>query len=62
MWKKLIPNTLYSIGIILSAIYGYEYGIVKQQYGFLISALLIIAIFVFLKINILKQIKNTQRP
>jgi tetrahydromethanopterin S-methyltransferase subunit C len=62
MWKKMIPNTLYTIGIIICVIYGYEYGIMKHQYGLLVSALLIIAVLVWLKINILKQIKNMQRP
>lgn len=62
MWKKMIPNTLYSIGIIICAIYGYQYGIVQKQYAFLFGAVLIIAVLVYLKINILKEIKNTQRP
>jgi hypothetical protein len=61
MWKKLIPNTLYTLGIVICLIYGYEYGIEKQQYVFLCGAILLIAIFVVLKIRILKEIKNTQK-
>jgi len=61
MWKKLIPNTLYTVGIVICAIYGYEYGIQQGQYGFLFGAVLLIAIFVILKIRILKEVKNAQK-
>jgi uncharacterized membrane protein len=61
MWKKLIPNTLYTVGIVVCAIYGYQYGILQGQYGFLFGAVLLIAIFVILKIKILKEIKNAQK-
>jgi len=61
MWKKMIPNTLYTIGILIALITGYQYGIVQHQYGFLAGAIVIIAIFIVLKIRILKEIKNTQR-
>ena len=59
MWKKAIPNTLYTIGIIICIITGYQYGIVQKQYGYIFGAAVLIAIFVFLKIKILKEIKNT---
>jgi hypothetical protein len=62
MWKKMLPNTLYTIGIMLCLISGYQYGIEQKQYGFLLGAIILIAIFVYLKIRILKQIKNTQKP
>ncbi|HEY8783062.1 MAG TPA: DUF6358 family protein [Mucilaginibacter sp.] len=61
MWKKVIPNTLYTIGIVVCLIYGYTYGIEQGQYVFLFGAILLIAIFVMLKIKILKEIKNTQK-
>jgi high-affinity Fe2+/Pb2+ permease len=59
MWKKAIPNVLYSVGIFLCIIIGYEYGIEQKQYGILFGAVVLIAIFIFLKIKILKEIKNT---
>jgi hypothetical protein len=59
MWKKAIPNTLYTVGIVVCIIYGYQYGIEQGRYGFLFGAIVLIAIFVFLKIKILKEIKNT---
>jgi len=40
MWKKIIPNTLYTVGIMLCAIAGYQYGIQQKQYGFLLGAIL----------------------
>ena len=62
MGKKLLLNTLYTLGIVISIIVGFEYGIQQQQYGILSGAVLIIAIFIVLKIRILKDIKNTQKP
>jgi hypothetical protein len=59
MWKKAIPNVLYSVGIFVCIIIGYEYGIGQKQYGILFGAVVLIAIFIFLKIKILKEIKNT---
>ncbi|WP_428327518.1 DUF6358 family protein [Mucilaginibacter sp.] len=61
MWKKVLPNVLYNIGIFLCLITGYQYGIVQKQYGFLFGALVMIAIFIVLKIRILKDIKNNYK-
>ena len=62
MWKKVLPNVLYNIGIFICLITGYQYGIVQKQYGYLFGAAILIAIFVVLKIRILKDIKKTQKP
>ena len=62
MGKKLLLNTLYTLGIVVCIISGYEYGVQQKQYGILLGAALIIAIFIVLKIRILKEIKNTQKP
>ena len=59
MWKKALPNTLYTVGIVVCLVYGYQKGIQKGNYVFLAGAVLLIAIFVYLKIKILKDIKNT---
>ena len=61
MWKKVIPNVLYNIGIFICLIIGYQYGIVQNHPMYIVSAVLIIAIFVMLKIKILREIKNTQK-
>jgi len=61
MWKKVIPNTLYTIGIVVCVVYGYQIGIERGNYVFLVCAIILIGIFIMLKINILKQIKNTQK-
>jgi hypothetical protein len=61
MALKLFLNTFYTVGIVLSIIAGYQYGIVQNHPGYIVSAALIIAIFVYLKIRLLKEIKNTQK-
>jgi len=61
MWKKVIPNVLYNIGIFLCLIFGYQYCIEQKHYLFLIPAALIIAIFIYLKIRILKEVRNPQK-
>ncbi|HWZ02773.1 MAG TPA: DUF6358 family protein [Mucilaginibacter sp.] len=59
MWKKAIPNTLYTVAIVVCLVWGYQYGIEGHNYVFLGGAVILIAIFVYLKIKILKDIKNT---
>ncbi|HEY4325959.1 MAG TPA: DUF6358 family protein [Mucilaginibacter sp.] len=62
MWKKVLPNVLYNIGIFLCLILGYQYGIEQKQYGFLFGAILLLAIFIVLKIRLYKEIKKAQKP
>jgi hypothetical protein len=62
MALKLFLNTFYTVGIILCAIGAYEYGIKQGHIGLIVSAALIIAIFVYLKVRILKEIRKTQKP
>jgi hypothetical protein len=59
MWKKAIPNTLYTIAIVLCLIFGYQDGWEKRNYVFLIGAIVLIVIFIRLKIKILKEINKT---
>jgi Family of unknown function (DUF6358) len=61
MGKKLFLNVLYNIGIFLCLITGYQYGIVQKQYGYLLGAVLIIAIFIVLKIRLLREVKKAQK-
>jgi hypothetical protein len=58
MWKKVIPNTLYNIGIFLCLIFGYKYGIEQANYIFLFGAALILATFIMLKIRLYKDLKG----
>jgi hypothetical protein len=58
MWKKVIPNTLYNIGIFLCLIFGYQYGIVQKQYPFLFGAVVILATFIMLKIRLYKNLNS----
>jgi uncharacterized protein DUF6358 len=59
MWKKAIPNTLYTVAIVVCLIWGYEYGFEKGNYVFMAGAVVLIVIFIILKIKILKEINNT---
>ena len=43
----------------ISAIVGYQYGIVQKQYGYLAGAIVLVVIFTILKIRILKEVNNT---
>jgi hypothetical protein len=62
MGKKMLLNTLYSIVIIVSLIIGYQYGIEQKMYGYIAGAVIIIAIFIVLKVRLLKAIRQTQKP
>jgi hypothetical protein len=61
MWKKVIPNTLYNIGIFLCLIFGYQYGIVQKQYVFLFGAIVILATFIMLKYRLYKDLKGASK-
>jgi hypothetical protein len=60
MGKKLFLNVLYNICIFVCLVTGYQYGIAQKQYGYLLGAALIIAIFILLKIKLLKEVKKAQ--
>ena len=62
MGIKLFFNTLYTIVIVVALIGGYQYGIVQKQYNYIIVAVVIIAIFIVLKVKLLKQIREAQKP
>jgi len=61
MWKKVLPNVLYNIGIFLCLVFGYDF-IVQRQYVFLLGAVVFIAIFIVLKIRLYKELKGVQKP
>jgi hypothetical protein len=61
MGKKLFLNVFYNIGIFVCLVVGYQYGIEQKRYEILFGAVLIIAIFVVLKIRLLKEVKNGQK-
>jgi prepilin signal peptidase PulO-like enzyme (type II secretory pathway) len=63
MRKNYLLNILYTIGIALAVIIGYQYGVEQKQYGFLAGAIVLVVIFVVLKIKLLKDINKTlQKP
>jgi len=58
MRRNYIFNILLTIGIGLSGITGYQYGIVQKQYGILAVAVVLVVIFTVLKIKLLKHINS----
>jgi hypothetical protein len=61
MAKKMFLNVLYNICIFICLITGYTYGIEKGNYVFLAGAVVIIAIFIVLKVRLLKEVKRAQK-
>ena len=61
MAKKMFLNVLYNICIFVCLITGYTYGIEKGNYVFLAGAVFIIAIFIVLKVRLLKEVKKAQK-
>jgi hypothetical protein len=62
MGIKLFLNTFYTIVIVIALIAGYQYGIVQSQPTYIAIAVVLIAIFIWLKIKLLKQIRGAQKP
>ena len=60
MGKKLALNVLYNIGIFVCLWLGY-YGFEHTRYEFIAGAVFIGAVFVILKIRLLKEIRNMQK-
>ncbi|MBK0379878.1 DUF6358 family protein [Mucilaginibacter segetis] len=61
MGKKLALNVFYNLAIffcMLTAYWGFEHA----RYEFLLAALFAGAILVVLKIKLIKQVKETQKP
>jgi len=61
MASKLFLNTLYNICIFICLIAGYNYGIADKHYIYLLPAAAIIAIFIVLKVRLLKELKKAQK-
>jgi hypothetical protein len=61
MGKKLALNTLYTIGIFLSVVTAY-WGFGNKHYDYVALAVFVGALFIILKIKILKEVRNSQKP
>jgi hypothetical protein len=61
MWKKVLPNTLYNVGIFLCLIFGFQF-IEQKQYGFILIDVLLLAIFIVLKVRIYKDLNKAKKP
>ncbi|WP_345954477.1 DUF6358 family protein [Mucilaginibacter sp. PAMB04168] len=61
MGFKMFLSVVYNIGIFISLYMAY-WGFTHQQYIFVAAGILIAALFIFLKIRLLKQVKAMERP
>lgn len=61
MGKKLILNVAYTIGLFVAAVIAY-WGYNNHQYVYVAGGAVIAAMFVFLKIKLLKELKQIKRP
>jgi hypothetical protein len=57
---KLILNVLYTIGLVLCAFVAYRYFMAKS-YPVMAAAIAVGLVVVFLKIRLLKDVKNSQK-
>ena len=60
MGKKLALNVLYNLGIFI-CLWLIYYGFTTPRYEFIAGGLFIGAVFVILKIRLLKEIRNMQK-
>nr|WP_294790478.1 DUF6358 family protein [uncultured Mucilaginibacter sp.] len=58
MGKQILLNTVYNIGIFITLMSAY-WGITNSRYEFVAAGVFVAAIFVVLKIKLIKQVKNT---
>ena len=61
MALKLFLNVLYTIGIVIS-LYTVYWGYTNSQYAFLLGGVFIAAIFIVLKIRLVKQVRAMENP
>jgi hypothetical protein len=61
MGKKIALSTFYNLCIILCLVLGY-YGVITPRYDFILAAVFAGAIFITLKVKLLKEIRNTLKP
>jgi uncharacterized membrane protein YgaE (UPF0421/DUF939 family) len=57
MGKKILLNTVYNIGIFLALMTGY-WGITNTRYEYVAVGIFIAAIFVFLKVKLIKEVRS----
>ena len=61
MALKLFLNVLYTVGIVIS-LYTVYWGFTHGQYAFLLGGVFIAAIFIVLKIRLVKQVRAMENP
>jgi hypothetical protein len=61
MAGRMFLSVLYNLGIFIS-LYTVYWGYTNKRYEFVVGALFIAAIFIVLKIRLLKQVRSMQDP
>jgi hypothetical protein len=61
MALKLFLNVLYTIGIVIS-LYAVYWGYTTGHYAFILGGVFIAAIFIVLKIRLVKQVRAMENP
>jgi hypothetical protein len=59
MRNSFLLNVLLTIGLAISVIAGYQYGVEQKQYGILAGAIVLVVIFTYLKVKLLKKVNST---
>ena len=60
MLKRLLFSTLLNIGIIVLLYFGFI-AFNQAEYGVLVGAILLVIVLIYLKIKILKQVKDMKK-
>ncbi|WP_132223453.1 DUF6358 family protein [Albibacterium bauzanense] len=60
MLKRLLFSTLLNLGIILSLYFAFT-AYNKMEYGILVGTILLVVVLIYLKIKILKQVKDMKK-
>lgn len=57
MGKKILLNTLYNVGIFISLMTAY-WGFTNARYEYVAAGVAVAAIFVFLKVKVIKEVRS----
>ncbi len=60
MGKKILLNTAYNIGIFITLMTAY-WGFTKSRYEFVAAGVFVAAIFIVLKVKLVKEIRSNMK-
>lgn len=62
MGKKLALNVLYNIGIFVCLVAAYTFGFEHPHWDYLACAIILAGVLIVLKIRLMKEVRNMQKP